>query len=293
MTGGRRGDRLFQAVRDATPPHDVEAGRSRFLADAHARAHEARRPAPRRAWRWALVAAAAIVVFAAIDFGMRRSVGPIASDRATTPVRPAEDAVRVETPPVAPASAASPVVPSPIETARPHEHPTSAAAPPASAAPIASSQTTPSWTTFEERGDYDGAYAAASSAGIASLVRASSADELLRLAQVSRVSGHRASERDALLACRLRFPGTEASAIAAYELGRAAPPADAATWFETYMKEQPSGPLAREALGRLVEAYGAAGAKGPARDAARRYLARFEAGPHASLAKRVLAEGAE
>ncbi len=146
-----------------------------------------------------------------------------------------------------------------------------------------------SWRKLEEKGDYDAAYAAALSAGLASVLRASSADELLRLAQVARLSGHRDTDREALVTCRRRFPGTERAAVAAYELGRSSSPSEASSWFDTYLGEQPNGPLAREASGRLVEARVSAGDERGARDAASRYLARYADGPHAALARRVLA----
>jgi hypothetical protein len=166
-----------------------------------------------------------------------------------------------------------------------------AAAVPAMSSPTprALAPTTLSWIKLDEKGDYDGAYAAALGVGLASVLRASSSDELLRLAQVARLSGHRDTERQALVTCRRRFPGTERAAIAAYELGRSSSPSEASSWFDTYLGEQPSGPLAREASGRLVEARASAGDDRGARDAAARYLARYPDGPHAPLARRVLA----
>jgi transmembrane sensor len=145
-----------------------------------------------------------------------------------------------------------------------------------------------SWIKLEEKGDYDAAYVAALSAGLASVLRASSADELLRLAQVARLSGHRDTDREALVTCRRRFPGSERAAVAAYELGRSSSPSEASSWFDTYLGEQPNGPLAREASGRLVEARASAGDDRGARDAAARYIARYPDGPHAGLARRVL-----
>jgi hypothetical protein len=163
------------------------------------------------------------------------------------------------------------------------------AAPPVHAPAV--SRTTPplSWIKLDEKGDYDAAYAAAMSAGLASVLRASTSDELLRLAQVARLSGHHDTERQALVTCRRRFPGTERAAVAAYELGRSSSPSEASSWFDTYLGEQPGGPLAREASGRLIEARASAGDDRGARDAASRYLARYPDGPHAPLARRVLA----
>jgi hypothetical protein len=163
--------------------------------------------------------------------------------------------------------------------------------PATSASPSATARTASaptSWLKLEEKGDYDAAYAAALSVGLASVLRASSADELLRLAQVARLSGHRDTEREALVTCRRRFAGSERAAVAAYELGRSSSPSEASSWFDTYLGEKPSGELAREAWGRLVEARASAGDDRGARDAAARYLARYPDGPHASLARRVL-----
>jgi hypothetical protein len=120
--------------------------------------------------------------------------------------------------------------------------------------PIAPASAVVPWVKLEERGDYHQAYAAAQDAGVATMLQGSSADDLLRLAQVSRLSGHQDTERLALLACRLRFPGTEPAAIAAYELGRASPPGEASQWYRAYLHELPEGPLAREIAGRLADA---------------------------------------
>ena len=144
-----------------------------------------------------------------------------------------------------------------------------------------------SWTKLEERGDYPGAYAAAQSSGFASILRSASGDDLLRLAQVSELAGHGSDAHQALLACRRRFPGSEPAAVAAYELGRSAGPAEAARWFGTYLTEAPSGPLAREAAGRRLEAFASTADPG-ARDAATEYLARYPRGPEAALAHRLV-----
>jgi hypothetical protein len=145
-----------------------------------------------------------------------------------------------------------------------------------------------SWMAFEARGDYDAAYSAAAHVGLASLHSAASADDLLRLAQVAQLSGHPMSERNALLACRRRFAGTEQAAIAAYKLGRASSSGEAARWFETYLDERPAAPFSREALGRLIEARVDEGDDSAARGAAQRYLSRYPDGPHAALARRIL-----
>jgi outer membrane protein assembly factor BamD (BamD/ComL family) len=63
---------------------------------------------------------------------------------------------------------------------------------------------------------------------------------------------------------------------------------DAARWFQSYLREEPSGGLAREASGRLIEAQKAAGDIAAARESAGAYLAKYPAGPHTGLAHAVL-----
>lgn len=144
------------------------------------------------------------------------------------------------------------------------------------------------WSDLEGKGDYEGAYAAAQRDGAASLYRLASVDSLLELAKVGQLSGHRDMQRDALLAVRHRFAGSRQAALAAYELGRTTPALEAAGWFEAYLTEQPAGPLAREASGRLLEADSLGHNEPAAREAAKRYLARYPDGPHAALARRTL-----
>jgi outer membrane protein assembly factor BamD (BamD/ComL family) len=95
-------------------------------------------------------------------------------------------------------------------------------------------------------------------------------------------------------ALRTRFPGTPEAATAAFILGRIAQDqnrddAHAAGWFGLYLREQPNGELAADALGRLVEASDRMHDEAGAVRAAERYLAAYPTGPHAEYARRVLA----
>jgi len=146
----------------------------------------------------------------------------------------------------------------------------------------------PSWRALEESGKYAFAVKAAERRGLSGIYQAGSADDLLALSRASRFSGRMDVARDALLACRARFAGSAQAAMSALLLGRAASGAQAAEWFSTYLREQPGGALAREALGRLIEAYQAAGDRVSARATAERYLKTYPDGPHATLARQAL-----
>jgi hypothetical protein len=71
--------------------------------------------------------------------------------------------------------------------------------------------------------------------------------------------------------------------IAADQLGS---PGEAATWFETYLQEEPGGALAEQALGRMLEIRKRD--PGAARATAERYLARYPNGAYAALARSIV-----
>ena len=76
--------------------------------------------------------------------------------------------------------------------------------------------------------------------------------------------------------------------MAAFLLGRATKGREAAQWFGKYLEEAPGGALAREALGRLIEAELESGNRANASSAASRYLKSYPDGPHVPLAREVL-----
>jgi TolA-binding protein len=97
----------------------------------------------------------------------------------------------------------------------------------------------------------------------------------------------------ALSAVRRRFPRSPDAGTAAFTLGRIAAEQEgaytkAAGWFETYLREQPNGPLMGDAFGRLMEARLRSGDRSGARVSAEQYLRRFPAGPYANQAKAIL-----
>src|SRR5262249_19863325 len=84
------------------------------------------------------------------------------------------------------------------------------------------------------------------------------------------------------------------AANSAFAFGRIAFDAEndfegATRWFETYLFERPRGPLAREALGRTLEAL-LRSHDARARTTAHTYLAQYPDGPHAPIARAAIAD---
>src|SRR6185503_7147028 len=107
------------------------------------------------------------------------------------------------------------------------------------------------WTTLARQGHFRRAYETVAAAGFEAECERSPADELLLLGDTARLSGHQDQARQAYQTLRRRFAGSPAAAQAAFHLGRLT---GGDRWFETYLAEQPGGPLAEAALGRLLEA---------------------------------------
>jgi len=119
--------------------------------------------------------------------------------------------------------------------------------------------------------------------------------ELLALGDAARLFGHSRRAVTALRVLRQRFPKSREASTAAFTLGRVAfeqkrAYAEAATWFATYLREQPNGPLMGDSVGRLMEAKLRAGDDSGARSDAEQYLRRFPEGPYASEARGILSK---
>lgn len=115
-------------------------------------------------------------------------------------------------------------------------------------------------------------------------------EELAALADAAHYARDQEREGYAWRLLRKRFPGTPRAALAAFALGRLEFDAHgsypkAAEWFGTYLKEQPTGSLVREARGRLMEATLRAGDTRGARALGAAYLHDYPSGPHADLAR--------
>jgi len=144
-----------------------------------------------------------------------------------------------------------------------------------------------SWIELAREGENVLAVAAAERIGLSEILGRASDRELLRLAYSALYCGRGALATRVFKKVRFRFPKAPTAAEAAFGIGRLSPGASGVRWFEIYLDELPSGPLAREAMGRVLEARaGTPNAK--SLSLAKQYLARFPRGPRADLASRML-----
>jgi TolA-binding protein len=155
----------------------------------------------------------------------------------------------------------------------------------------------PSWSDLIARGDFRAVVRDAESRGLDVTLARGSASDLITLADAARYTRKYETARQALLALRARFAGSDRAKDAAFFLGRLSEvgPAssDAAlTWYDTYLAEAGRGPYASEALGRKLTLLVRTDPE-QARKAARTYLQRFPQGNQADLAHSVVESPAE
>ncbi len=158
---------------------------------------------------------------------------------------------------------------------------------------VSSVVTAESWQSLASNRDYLAALKAAEDVGFEAECSRLDARGLMLLADVARYAGKTPRAIYAYKSLRGRFSGTDQAAIAAYFLARIAfdqlgDYAQAAAWFKTYLSENPTAGLRREALGRLMEAQHRSGSQSEASRTARRYLAEYPSGPGASLARQLI-----
>ena len=151
--------------------------------------------------------------------------------------------------------------------------------------------------TWEQRlasGDHLAVVEDAEKLGLPDVLATRPLVDLKALADASRYAGRTHVAEQTLQAMRKRFEGSSAAHMAAFELGRLLDdgrrdPGRAADWYARYLGEAPSGPLAEEALVRLMVARVRQGEQAQAEAAARRYLQMYPEGSRAGLAKQVAA----
>ncbi len=152
----------------------------------------------------------------------------------------------------------------------------------------------PSWQALAKSGAYAEAFAAIGAAQFPAECERARESELWQLGEVARLSRNGQAAITAYSTLRRRFPGGARSGQAAFAIARLhfdqlGQYDEAARWLRTYLSEQPTGALAREALGRLIEAEQHAGHREAAASTAREYLKRHPHGPHARLAAKLTA----
>jgi hypothetical protein len=153
------------------------------------------------------------------------------------------------------------------------------------------------WSDLIARGDFSAIVQDAESRGMDVTLARGSALDLITLADAARYTRKYETARQALLALRARFAGSDRAKDAAFFLGRLSEvgPAsfDAAlTWYDTYLAEAGRGPYASEALGRKLTLLVRVDPE-RARKAARTYLQRFPQGNQSDLARSVVESPAE
>jgi hypothetical protein len=151
----------------------------------------------------------------------------------------------------------------------------------------------PAWQSLARAGRYSEARALVEARGFQEQLRTAEAGDLLLLGDVSRYTGRAAEAAQVYQQVRQRFPNTDSSALAAFALGRLAfdqkgAYAEAASLFQTYVRERPRGSFALEARGRRMEALHRAGDTTGARAAASEYLRLYPNGLHAAQARQLL-----
>lgn len=152
----------------------------------------------------------------------------------------------------------------------------------------------PGWRSLALAGEHGAALAAARARGIRAVIAESPASDLELLGDAARLGRDFETANRCYRAIREKLPGGADAANAAFALGKLDFDhrhlySEAARWMEVYLAESgPDAVLAREALGRLIEAAHRAGDDRRARNAAERYLASYPNGPHAGIAAGVL-----
>jgi hypothetical protein len=168
----------------------------------------------------------------------------------------------------------------------------SASAPAPSTPPVASTHDH-SWSERIAQGKFQDVVTDAEAHGVASCLSGCSASDLRALSDAARYTGKTELAQKSLLALRQRFPGAQGSE-AAFLLGRLEEKrgnaAAALAWYDTYLREAPSGTFAAEALAGKLRTVKTTQGQAAAVPIAREYLRRFPKGVHVSTAREILGD---
>ena len=113
------------------------------------------------------------------------------------------------------------------------------------------------WQRLVASGRNGEAVDAAQAEGLSAVCNRAEVASLMGLGDAARFAGRADTAAIILRRLRERFPDDERASVAAFDLGRIAFDAsaydEALRWFGAYLRERPTGPLAREASGRVIE----------------------------------------
>jgi hypothetical protein len=169
--------------------------------------------------------------------------------------------------------------------------PTSEAPAPSSAAKPHNGSEIQGWQALLASGDSEAILQQARRRGIDESIATATTGDLAALADAARYRRQDDIARQALLGQRRRFPASSAAHEAAFLLGRLEETrgnsAAAVDWYARYMKEEPSGTYASEALGRRMLLLQST-SPDDAHAAATEYLRRFPGGGYAPQAQALL-----
>lgn len=145
--------------------------------------------------------------------------------------------------------------------------------------------TRPAWRSLAEQGEYNRAYEMLGSDGVARASRGSSADSLLALADVARLSGHPAEAVAPLEQLLREHPADSSAPLAAYTLGRVfvalGRHGEASRSFERAISLGAPRAIEEDLRWLLVRSRNASGDRAGAERAAEEYRSRFSDGRHA------------
>ena len=151
----------------------------------------------------------------------------------------------------------------------------------------------PAFLALHREGRFEEAVRAAETTGLRRLLSELDEEQLWALAESARNARRAEVASLCLLAIRERWAKSWRATLASFLLGRVAEELEeryeqAAHWYEEYLKEDPEGSLAEEALGRKIDALRKAGSQQGARRSARDYLEKYPDGLFAPLARGTL-----
>ena len=122
-----------------------------------------------------------------------------------------------------------------------------------------------------------------------------SLEALWQAASKARYDKNAGRAESLLLTVKRRFPGARQAQAVPFLMGRIQlelkrNPRESQKWFKQYLRETPKGPLAEEALGRLIDACKRSGDGAGAKRYAERYLKNYENGVFGDLAASVVSD---